>query len=396
MQYEQFNHLITLKYCIVIEGWPAGLEFQCPSKFHGDTDKLLPLHEAWKSGSTCFRKLTPNEFNEWTTARAKGLADGTIQVKAQQPRSDAGVKRKKTAGGNELKSEKDDDDSEEDEGNSESDDELVDGPTKMKTFKKDRSKLAPHGPSVKTSSGKTKGSSKNQKSQAAKTATTKKQVKTAVTKKQATKKNKKEQSVAQAHAELTIASDLIATEATDQNSIAPVDLPSSVLGEASGTGDVDDGDLGNARSLIVEDPALVISTPPSTAPHGRTAQALFSHVGSPIVLSHAEVTNNVPTPLTAFSNLAIDPALWECSMMEGTRCSVDNSVPASQPTQTHQPFDNSGPADNPGPTAHVESGHSTTPAAPSDDAMPTSRNTNRKRPRDLDSRTGENEEEVLG
>ncbi|KAK1230273.1 hypothetical protein PQX77_006648 [Marasmius sp. AFHP31] len=342
MQYKRFDHLITLKYCVVVEGWPAGLKFQCPSKFHGDTNKLLPLHEAWKSRSTHFRKLTPEEFQEWTVAHAKGLADGTIQVKAWQPRSNAGVKRKKTVGGNESESEKDDDDSEEDKDESESDDELVKEPT-TKRSKKIHNEVDPQGPSAKTSSGKTKGSSKNEKSKAAKMATTKKQAeKTAV------------------HTDLASAADLIATEATDQNNIVPGDLASvnppslsiprpkprrqvqvpavpstskTVLCEGSGMGDVDDGDLGNGRSLIVEDPVLAIFTPPPTAPHGPTA--LFSHVGSPVMLSHAEVTGSVPTPLAALSDMAIDPALRECPMMEGTECSVDNGIPASQPTQTH-------------------------------------------------------------
>ncbi|KAL0063017.1 hypothetical protein AAF712_010148 [Marasmius tenuissimus] len=95
MQYERFDHLITMKYRVVIEGWPANLPFQRPGAFHGDTNKLLQLHEAWKAKTARFRKLMPDEFNEWTSARAKGLEDGTIQLKERKTRNDAGVPKKK-------------------------------------------------------------------------------------------------------------------------------------------------------------------------------------------------------------------------------------------------------------------------------------------------------------
>ncbi|KAK1225162.1 hypothetical protein PQX77_011906 [Marasmius sp. AFHP31] len=410
MQYERFDHLITLKYRVVIEGWPAGLEFQCPSKFHGDTNKLLPLHEAWKSGSTRFRKLTPDEFKEWTATRAKGLADGTIQVKARQPRSDAGVKRKKTVAGDESESEKDEDQEDEDEKESDgSDDERVASTTKPS--KKNRVKVTPSGASAKTS-GKIKASSKNQKSQvtASKAAEKSRAAKTAGTKKQAAKKSKKkERSAPQAHAELTSASDLAATEATDQNNVASADLPTppiprpkprrlvpagtstsnTTLDEGNGMGELDCERSGNGHRPTVDEPAIVISaTLAPTTPHGPTA--LFSHVGSTNTFSPAEVaSSSLPTPPVAVSNSAIDPALLECPTIEGTERPVDNGIPASEPAQAH---DNTGLADNSGPTAHLVSGHSTTPAATPDGSMATTLNANGKRPRDVDSRTGEREE----
>ncbi|KAJ8087271.1 hypothetical protein PM082_006101 [Marasmius tenuissimus] len=95
MQYERFDHLITAKYGVIIEGWPANLTFQKPGNFHGDTNKLLQLNEAWKSGIAHFRKLTSEEWAEWKSARAQGLANGTIKPKQRKKRNDAGTKRSK-------------------------------------------------------------------------------------------------------------------------------------------------------------------------------------------------------------------------------------------------------------------------------------------------------------
>ncbi|KAL0063407.1 hypothetical protein AAF712_009716 [Marasmius tenuissimus] len=97
MQYERFDHLITGQYGVIIEGWPANLKFHKPSSFHGDTNtnKLLKLQEAWKSGSAHFRKLTAEEWAAWKTVRAQGLTDGSIKVKVQVKRKDVGTKRPK-------------------------------------------------------------------------------------------------------------------------------------------------------------------------------------------------------------------------------------------------------------------------------------------------------------
>ncbi|KAK1235910.1 hypothetical protein PQX77_000843 [Marasmius sp. AFHP31] len=97
MQYERFDKLITARYGVVVEGWPTTLEFQKPGGFSGDTNKLLVLHEAWKSGTTHFRKLSPEELTAWQSTRAQGLQDGTIQEKERQQRSDAGKSKKKKA-----------------------------------------------------------------------------------------------------------------------------------------------------------------------------------------------------------------------------------------------------------------------------------------------------------
>ncbi|KAL0058926.1 hypothetical protein AAF712_014369 [Marasmius tenuissimus] len=112
MQYERFDTIITAKYGVVVEGWPKGLPFQKPGSM-GDLDSLLQVHEAWKSGTARFRKLSPEEFSEWKTARVQGLTDGTIIPKTRKKRRDAGVPRKKKTADKTKDLEEDEDESDE-------------------------------------------------------------------------------------------------------------------------------------------------------------------------------------------------------------------------------------------------------------------------------------------
>ncbi|KAL0065632.1 hypothetical protein AAF712_007410 [Marasmius tenuissimus] len=123
MQYERF-HLITQRYGVIVEGWPANLPFQKPGSFHSDTNKLSQVYEAWKSGTAHFWKLESDELDIWRSSRAQGLSDGTVKVKECKKRKDAGTKKSKKGKGKEANAESG---SEEDETTDEADENNGDG-----------------------------------------------------------------------------------------------------------------------------------------------------------------------------------------------------------------------------------------------------------------------------
>ncbi|KAL0575882.1 hypothetical protein V5O48_006104 [Marasmius crinis-equi] len=95
MQYERFDTTITLRYRVIVEGWPQGIPFQKPSAFGGALDPLFRLRNAWQAGEAHFRKMNDEEFQKWQADRAEKIRTGDIIPKTRKKRSDAGVKRSK-------------------------------------------------------------------------------------------------------------------------------------------------------------------------------------------------------------------------------------------------------------------------------------------------------------
>ncbi|KAL0576011.1 hypothetical protein V5O48_005956 [Marasmius crinis-equi] len=93
MQYERFDTTITMRYKVVVEGWPKGIPFQKPSAFGGVLEPLVRLQNAWQTGEAHFRKLGNDKFQTWLAQRAEKIEKGDIIPKARKKRSDAGVKR---------------------------------------------------------------------------------------------------------------------------------------------------------------------------------------------------------------------------------------------------------------------------------------------------------------
>ncbi|KAL0567612.1 hypothetical protein V5O48_014377 [Marasmius crinis-equi] len=94
MHYVDFDKQITVNHKLVIEGWPKGIIFQCPSSFGGSLEPLYWVYNAWQDGVICFRKLSDAEFREWEEKRAADIESGEVVVKQRKKRSDAGVSRK--------------------------------------------------------------------------------------------------------------------------------------------------------------------------------------------------------------------------------------------------------------------------------------------------------------
>ncbi|KAL0567210.1 hypothetical protein V5O48_014784 [Marasmius crinis-equi] len=116
MQYERFDTTITMRYKVVVEGWPKGIPFQKPSAFGGALEPLVRLRNAWQTGEAHFRKLSDDEFQTWLAQRVEKIEKGDIVPKARKKRSDAGVKRGGKANGKEKASGGEDDGEESESG----------------------------------------------------------------------------------------------------------------------------------------------------------------------------------------------------------------------------------------------------------------------------------------
>ncbi|KAF9521576.1 hypothetical protein CPB83DRAFT_750655, partial [Crepidotus variabilis] len=67
ISYQDFDRAITLKHCVVLEGWPLD-KFCSPSDIPTRNDIVI-LREAFLSGTACFRRLSTTEYEEWYEKR---------------------------------------------------------------------------------------------------------------------------------------------------------------------------------------------------------------------------------------------------------------------------------------------------------------------------------------
>jgi hypothetical protein len=67
MYYVNFDDNITAKYGIVLENWP--LKKLCSPADIGSQNEVKVVLNAFKSGATCFRKLSEAEFEQWGQRR---------------------------------------------------------------------------------------------------------------------------------------------------------------------------------------------------------------------------------------------------------------------------------------------------------------------------------------
>ncbi|KAI0689913.1 hypothetical protein BC835DRAFT_1418140 [Cytidiella melzeri] len=80
MFYSDFYHHITEKYGIIIENWPLPV-FTSPGSI-GSRIELNTLFNAWESGATRFRRLTPAELIEWERQQAQARQQTTPMTQA--------------------------------------------------------------------------------------------------------------------------------------------------------------------------------------------------------------------------------------------------------------------------------------------------------------------------
>ena len=75
MYYTNFEHAITEKHHVVLEGWPLE-RFCSPSDIQSRTE-ISVLMKSLESGATRFRKLSTTEFEDWSEKRFNAKADST-------------------------------------------------------------------------------------------------------------------------------------------------------------------------------------------------------------------------------------------------------------------------------------------------------------------------------
>ncbi len=83
INYVRFDTAITDKYGIVCENWPLD-QFRCPGDIRSRTE-LEVLKQAWISGTTKFRRLSPEELEAWQAARF----ETNMQITREQAASDS-------------------------------------------------------------------------------------------------------------------------------------------------------------------------------------------------------------------------------------------------------------------------------------------------------------------
>ncbi|KAI0692611.1 hypothetical protein BC835DRAFT_1247004, partial [Cytidiella melzeri] len=87
MFYSDFHHHITEKYGIIIENWPLSV-FTSPGNI-GSRIELNTLFNAWESGATRFRRLTPAELIEWERQQSQAHLQQTTPASQALGNSDA-------------------------------------------------------------------------------------------------------------------------------------------------------------------------------------------------------------------------------------------------------------------------------------------------------------------
>jgi hypothetical protein len=78
MYYTNFDHAITKKYHVILEGWP--LEKFCSPSEIASRNEISVLMVSFESGATRFRKLSPTEFKKWSEQRFNATVGLTTEV----------------------------------------------------------------------------------------------------------------------------------------------------------------------------------------------------------------------------------------------------------------------------------------------------------------------------
>lgn len=114
MQYVNYEEDIVQRYGVVIEGWTFP-KFVNPSEMSTALEPLRKLHDALKSGTCQFVKLTSEERKKRTAEYRVKVASGEITAKKRKPRKDIGVKRKRQNTDEDVEDRDEDEEEEENE-----------------------------------------------------------------------------------------------------------------------------------------------------------------------------------------------------------------------------------------------------------------------------------------
>jgi hypothetical protein len=93
MNYVNYKSDVVLRYGVILEGWPEGVDFACPSKLGNNLSVLNRLKDAVVSGSCKFRPLTTAEHRSYEEEYQQQVASGELVIPSRKTRKDRGKKR---------------------------------------------------------------------------------------------------------------------------------------------------------------------------------------------------------------------------------------------------------------------------------------------------------------
>jgi hypothetical protein len=93
MNYVNYETEVVLRYGVVLEGWPEGIEFACPSKLGNNVGVLTRLKDAVVSSTCKFRSLSATEKRKYQERYDAQVTSGEVIPSVRKTRKDAGRKR---------------------------------------------------------------------------------------------------------------------------------------------------------------------------------------------------------------------------------------------------------------------------------------------------------------
>jgi hypothetical protein len=93
MSYVNYKLDVVIRYGVILEGWPEGIDFACPSKLGNNLSVLNRLKDAIVPGTCKFRQLTTAEHRSFREEYERQLASGQLANPSRKTRKDAGKKR---------------------------------------------------------------------------------------------------------------------------------------------------------------------------------------------------------------------------------------------------------------------------------------------------------------
>jgi hypothetical protein len=93
MNYVNYKSEVVIRYAVILEEWPEGVKFTCPSKLGNNLSVLNCLKDAVISGTCRFHPLTTAEHCSYQDEYKEQVDSGELVVPSRKTRKDRGKKR---------------------------------------------------------------------------------------------------------------------------------------------------------------------------------------------------------------------------------------------------------------------------------------------------------------
>ncbi|KIK21244.1 hypothetical protein PISMIDRAFT_35721, partial [Pisolithus microcarpus 441] len=93
MQWAQYFRNVVARYRVIIDGWPEAIPFANLSSMSSSLPQLEILLRKWEMGTTYWKALSDDEFEQLQQKRSEELESGGIEECSRRTRSDKGKKR---------------------------------------------------------------------------------------------------------------------------------------------------------------------------------------------------------------------------------------------------------------------------------------------------------------